>query len=163
MKTFLYSLSAVALFACTSKTTVTTDIETSKKQLLSVDSAFSAMSEQKGMAVAFLSYADSNVVELNDGEYPTMGIRALADRLRNTENSKFVISWRPAKCEVAQSGELGYTFGMWRIDMALPNGSDTVTFGNYVSVWKKNASGDWKFVLDAGTSAPGPGIGEQLP
>lgn len=155
-KLFLFT-TLISAIACTPKeeTVATSD---AKQSLLATDSAFSSLSEKKGMAVAFLTYADSNVVEMNANEHPTVGIAAMADRFRATDNSKFLITWHPLKCEVAKSGDLGYTFGDWRIDQALPDGRDTILFGNYVSVWKKNAEGEWRYVLDAGNATPGPTI-----
>lgn len=148
---------AIVLAACSSPN-AEVDLVKARQELLSADSAFSAMSADKGMAVAFLYYADSNVVELNEGEPATLGLSALANRFRLADNSKFLITWKTLKCEVAESGDFGYTFGDWRIDQALPSGGDTVLYGNYVSIWKKQADGNWKYVLDGGTSTPGPTV-----
>ncbi|MES2628351.1 MAG: hypothetical protein V4616_05230 [Bacteroidota bacterium] len=153
MKLLIILVMAVGAVACSTESAV--DVAKVKQEVLSVDSAFSAMSEDKGMSKAFLYYADTNVVELNNGEYPTIGIVAMSNRFRRLDNSKFVMRWKAAKCEVASSGDLAYTFGEWRIDQALPNGADTTLYGNYVSIWKKNDRAQWKLVLDAGTSTPG--------
>ncbi len=153
MKRILFA-GLVLLVAC--QTAPKVDPVAEKNAVLATDSAFSAMSENKGMAAAFLYYADSNVVELNTDEYPTVGLSAMAQRLSGADNSRFSFSWKPLKCEVAASGDLAYTFGDWTIHQAMSNDVDTVLYGNYVSVWKKQSNGNWKYVLDAGTSSPGP-------
>jgi ketosteroid isomerase-like protein len=50
---------------------------------------------------------------------------------------------------------MGYTTGPWefRPDAAAEK---AVAFGNYVTVWKRQADGGWKFVVDLGISNPQP-------
>jgi ketosteroid isomerase-like protein len=35
-------------------------------------------------------------------------------------------------------------------------GTDTTLFGNYITVWKKQSDGSWKYVSDAGSNTPDP-------
>ncbi len=119
--------------------------------LIETDLAFSALSSEKGMAEAFLAYADSAVVKLQDQQFPAWGIEELKNSFQDVDDSKFVLTWEPLKAEIAASGDLGYTMGNWTL---VTTGGNT-RYGNYVSVWKKQADGKWKFVLDAGTSTPG--------
>jgi ketosteroid isomerase-like protein len=39
-----------------------------------------------------------------------------------------------------------------------PNSKDTVIYGTYTSIWKKEKNGKWKFVLDTGNE----GIGDYI-
>ena len=64
------------------------------------------------------------------------------------------MQWKPKGGTIAQSGELGYTYGLYVLK---PAGKDTTLYGTYVSIWKKQTDGSWKFVLDSGNE----GIGEQ--
>ena len=63
------------------------------------------------------------------------------------------LSWEPVFAEVSQSGELGYTTGPWEIRQ---NGTDDkpAASGQYVSLWKKQADGVWKVLVDLGISHP---------
>ncbi len=47
--------------------------------------------------------------------------------------------------------DLGYTYGYYTMTFK-EDGS--TQHGNYVSIWKKQAGGDWKFVLDTGNEGP---------
>ncbi len=127
-------------------------------EVISTDSAFSAMSDMQGMSKAFAAYADTQVIELSEGNYPIQGLQALKEHYKAADNSRFSLTWKPLKCEVSSSGDLAYTFGDYYLHQALPNDADTVLYGNYVSIWKKQADGSWKFVLDGGNSTPGPTI-----
>lgn len=36
------------------------------------------------------------------------------------------------------------------------NGEESMSWGKYVNVWKKNADGEWKVVADIGNDSPPP-------
>jgi ketosteroid isomerase-like protein len=58
------------------------------------------------------------------------------------------ISWQPTRAEVARSGELGYTTGTYQMTFKDPAGKTISDKGKYVTVWKKQADGSWKVLLD---------------
>ena len=141
-------LIALALIAC--------ERETDSRELINevkeADLAFSKMSEEQGMAKAFIEYADESVIKLNNKHYATIGKGDLIKALTSEEfNGK--LTWEPLTARADQN--LGYTFGDWKMELKM-NERDTVLFGNYVTVWRKQKDGQWKFVLDGGNPTPGP-------
>lgn len=124
-----------------------------KMKMMEADRAFSQLSEEKGMKNAFLEYIDSNGVLLRPNQMPLMGADAI-DFLIRQNDSSFTLKWEPRNGIVARSGELGYTYGVYSLHS---NDKDTTYYGNYVSIWKKQLDGSWKFVLDSGNE----GIGEE--
>ena len=69
-----------------------------------------------------------------------------------TDGSLF-LKWHPTQVEVASSGDLGYSIGEYeRIGKNAAGNPETAT-GNYVSIWRRQADGKWKVVLDIGTPA----------
>jgi ketosteroid isomerase-like protein len=61
------------------------------------------------------------------------------------------------KADISSSGDLGYTFGNWQIFVkGGPTSKDTTIYGNYISIWKKQADGSWKYELDGGNVTPKP-------
>jgi uncharacterized protein (TIGR02246 family) len=59
------------------------------------------------------------------------------------------ISWRPAKIEVARSGELAYLYGSYTMSFDGEKGKPRVTDeGKILEVWKKQADGSWKCIVD---------------
>jgi ketosteroid isomerase-like protein len=129
--------------------------EKEKLVLLDADRAFSKMSEEKGMKTAFMDYIDSNGVLLRPGYLPIVGADAV-DFLSQLPENEYTMKWEPAGGDIAKSGEMGYTYGTFKIT---PNTKDTVVYGTYVSVWKKQADGSWKLVLDSGNE----GVGQEEP
>lgn len=114
------------------------------------------MAMNDGFSKALLQYADADFVKLNNGVEPLIGREKYAKFVESNGTTK-LISWRPYKVEVAASGELGYTWGYWEYD------GDSVQYGNYFTVWKKQADGNWKMLLDGGNDTPKPADESRLP
>jgi ketosteroid isomerase-like protein len=115
-------------------------------ELLNADRAFSAMSEEKGLRNAFLEFIDNNGVLLRPGSLPLAGGNAM-DFITQSNDSSFTMTWEPKNATVSSSGDLGYTYGVYSVK---PTGEDTVIYGSYVTIWKRQPNGKWKFVLQSG-------------
>jgi ketosteroid isomerase-like protein len=122
-----------------------------KLEMMNTDREFSKMSEEKGMKNAFIEYLDSNGVLLRSNRLPIAGADAI-DYLLQQNDTDYILTWEPRDGTVAQSGELGYTYGIYAIR---PSKKDTVIYGSYVSIWKKEKDGTWKYVLDSGNEGIG--------
>ena len=71
------------------------------------------------------------------------------------------VSWKVSKVEVAKSGELGYLYGTYSLSIQDPKGGPPVRdTGKLVEIWKKQADGKWKCIVDTYNSdlpaAPAP-------
>lgn len=128
------------------------NIENYRQELMDVDLAFSALSLDSGMNVAFETYCAEDGLLLRQGSMPLVGVGAIADTLAKTDDSKFELSWKPLDGRVASSGDLGYTYGIFTMSL---KEMDMTRKGTYVSIWIKE-DGEWKFVLDTGNE----GLGE---
>ena len=128
-----------------------------KMEMMEADRAFSKLSQEKGMKAAFIEYLDSNGVLLRPGHLPIAGADAV-DFLIRQNDSDFTMSWEPKNGFIARSGELGYTYGIYALR---PSAKDTVIYGTYVSIWKKEKGGSWKYVLDTGNEGLGETTAEQ--
>ncbi len=61
------------------------------------------------------------------------------------------LTWQPTFVDVAASGDLGYTIGTYEQKGKDAQGKPTAANGHYVTIWKKQADGNWKAALDIGT------------
>ena len=127
--------------------------EKDKIALINADNAFSNLSGEKGMKNAFLEYIDSNGVLLRPNVIPIAGADAV-DYIIGLKDEGYTMTWKPNNAVVAVSGELGYTYGSYILQ---PASKDTVFYGTYVSIWKKQDDGKWKFILQSGNE----GLGEE--
>ncbi|MEO7263557.1 MAG: DUF4440 domain-containing protein [Ferruginibacter sp.] len=151
-KIFLFVIVIILISCTTKKQAAPENIYTEKIALMDADRAFSTLSEVKGMRNAFMEYMDSNAVLLRPDHLPIIGARAV-EYLLEQNDSGYTLKWQPHNAMVSRSADLGYTFGIWALQ---PKGQDTVLYGTYVSIWKKQQNGVWKYVLDAGND----GLGE---
>lgn len=124
-----------------------------RKEILSTDRAFSAMSADQGMKAAFLHYAAPDMVKLQEGRFPVIGKEALQRDFAAVTDTMFRLTWRPVKAEVSKSCDLGYTFGNYELYDFSREG---IRYGNYFTVWRKEKDGTWRWVLDGGNSTPRP-------
>lgn len=67
-----------------------------------------------------------------------------------TDPSMF-LKWQPDEVHVSASGDLGYSIGTYERMSKDPSGRPTAATGTYVSIWRKQADGRWRAVLDIGT------------
>jgi ketosteroid isomerase-like protein len=119
--------------------------EKDKIELMNADNSFSNLSAEKGMKNAFLEYIDSNGVLLRPNVIPIAGADAV-DYIIGLKDEGYTMTWKPNDATVAVSGELGYTYGTYLLQ---PSTKDTVFYGTYVSIWKKQDDGKWKFILQS--------------
>lgn len=129
------------------------DKERLKMEVVEADRNFNKRAQEKGIAEAFLYYADEKVIKPTPGQYPIVGKFALLEFYKNNPPD-YKLTWEPLRAEA--SGTLGYTFGSYTLTVKTTMGTDTTLYGNYVSVWRKKNDGSWRYVIDAGNDTPGP-------
>ena len=64
--------------------------------------------------------------------------------------------WTPVGADISAFGDLGYTYGTFEFRSKGKDGKAVVDYGKYTSIWKKQADGSWKVVLDMGNASPAP-------
>ena len=131
------------------------------KELIEVDLEFARKSVSKGSHAAFLEYIDDSCVLLRPNRMPVVG-RAKIEEMFSSPDTSFSLNWNPSFAEVSESGDLGYTYGIYTIQMDSPEGSVVTKEGTYVTIWKKDKSGDWKFVMDTGNLGLGKKNGNSI-
>ena len=128
-------------------------------ELLEVDREFARLSIEKGANASFLEYIDESCVLLRSNRYPVIG-RENIEKMFSSPDTSFTLNWDPLFAEISKSGDLGYTYGIYRVEMDSPEGNLVTKEGTYVTIWKKDKNGDWKFVLDTGNQGLGKKNGE---
>ena len=119
----------------------------SAEVLLETDRMFSQTSEEKGMQRAFLEFADDSAVLLRKNSMPLVGRHAMEELFKGYPDTGYILTWEPLAGDISRSGDLGYTYGIYTLTITK---DESTGKGKYVSVWKKQSDGSWKWVLDAG-------------
>lgn len=130
--------------------------QTDVNEILEADKAFSAMCLEKGMGEAFIAFAADDAIKLQPRQNTIMNKQELiASFKQDPENAALKFGWEPLKADV--SGDIGYTFGLCKIVLPADstNNSKNMYF-NYVTVWKKQKDGSWKYQADGGNPVPTP-------
>lgn len=129
-----------------------TDLEQLKRDLMIVDRSFSQFSVEKGTVAAFHHFmADSGLVLPRDGQPRSRAQYAELLALVAEKSRASTLTWEPLLADVAASGDLGYTHGRYQLTFA--DSTQPPLYGYYVTIWKKQADGQWRFVFDAGNQA----------
>jgi hypothetical protein len=149
MKNLLISVAAMLLFSCGQFA----DTESLKQELINTDLAFSKLSVEKGKNFAFSTYIHEKGILIRPNGLPYVGKSVLDSLQKLRPDTAYTLKWKPLFADAAQSGEMGYTHGVWHLST-----KDTSLMGTYFTVWKKDENGNWKFILDGGND----GLGEDM-
>lgn len=133
------------LTACYKKKEIK-DTTEQKAEMIAAEISFSEMSKEKGTRAALMQFIDTNGVLLRPNSFPLVGADAI-DFISQSNDTAYTMIWQPKGGNIAASGELGYTFGVYSV---LPKNKDAAMHGTYVNIWKKQADGSWKLLLDSG-------------
>src|SRR5208337_1946474 len=72
----------------------------------------------------------------------------------NWSPKDYELTWTPTDAMMGPSGNMGYTWGHFEGRSKDANGNPVLTSGRYITMWRKQADGTWKVVLDAGANEP---------
>lgn len=149
MRRCLFRLLPVLLFASavTAQKTATVSIAPDLRSLIATEKAFASTAAEKGTKSAFLSYLADDGIIFN----PTEVNGKLS--WKNRPESPALLAWNPVWADVSSDGKLGYTTGGWEYR---PKGKTDKpsAFGEYVTIWQRQADGEFRAVLDIGISHP---------
>ena len=124
------------------------NLESERAALIDLERQFLKTSESLGIVESYLRYFGREARLHRDGLLP-MTERAPIRSYLSSQISK--LSWTPIKSDVAESDDLGYTYGSYELKFAGPNKTEK---GYYVRVWKRDDRGNWKLVLDTFSPIP---------
>jgi ketosteroid isomerase-like protein len=123
------------------------------EQVRAADTAFSALAQRVGTGRAFGDFAAENAqIFSTPGEFIT-GPNAISDSF-GPSGSSGVLAWHPVAGGVAQSGDLGFTVGNAVFTGQREDGGPLLLYSKYLTVWKKQRDGTWRYVVDGGSSRP---------
>ena len=117
-----------------------------RHEVMQADSAFAALSVTSGAKTAFLFYAAENAVSFGGGAQLTEGREAIGAGFDGFPAGA-VLEWWPVAAQIAPSGDLGCTVGEAKI-------SSLNHYSKYLTIWRRQPGGAWKFVADGGNVRP---------
>jgi len=133
-----------------------TTVKPGKILLFELEAKFARDVAARGGA-GFADWFADDGVAMGNGSQPQIGKVAIA-KSANWSPKDYQLTWTPTDAVLGPSGDMGYTWGHYEGRAKDAHGNPVVTSGRYITVWRKQADGSWKVVLDAGandTSATG--------
>ncbi len=114
--------------------------QSARGAVVTAEQAFATQAARTGTAAAYLANSAASALVAEGGQWtsPPQGWKARPVRTGSR------LKWYPVLADGAQSGELGYTTGPW----TLLQNDRPQSAGEYVTVWRKQPDGKWKFVID---------------
>jgi ketosteroid isomerase-like protein len=128
--------------------------QTVLESMVATELAFAKMAKEQGTRQAFSAFIADDGILFRPG--PVKGKEWLAKNPAPVSDKHPLLSWYPAVADISLAGDMGYTSGPWEFRPDV-NDAKAVAFGNFLTVWKKQADGSWKFAIDLGISGPQPG------
>jgi ketosteroid isomerase-like protein len=143
-------LTSLALAAATALAAVIAadTVPISLLKLADTERAFAKQAADTTLHAAFLEYFADESMNFNPDPGPAR------QRLRQQPDAfpkELRMKWEPRVGDIAASGDLGYLTGP--VESTRPG--QPLRYGNYFSVWKKQANGTYRVILDFGSAQPG--------
>ena len=139
-------------FLLLTATVFATDRAALIQEIKQTERDFCVLVVKDGGAVAFPAFMAEPAI-LGGQVMPTRAIAAT--RLPNRPRRPGVsLHWEPIEADVSASGDFGFAWGRsWVAGLTAPDGKPVEREGLTFTVWRKQADGSWKFLLDAGGAA----------
>lgn len=135
MRTLLLSL--VLLAACSAPADTAPDAS----PVIAAERAFAAEAAQTGWVEAFLNHSSPEAIVL--AAQPENAHQSLAS-IDPANRGDTSLTWGPDFAGISRAGDFGFTTG--------PYNGDGQAFGQYFTVWRRQADGSWKWIYDGGTN-----------
>jgi ketosteroid isomerase-like protein len=124
-------------------------------EAFAADSAFSDQSGREGMGIAFGAWAAPDAV-IPSGPGGFFGHDAIKSGYAPFTREKVDLRWEPRLGAAASSGDMAYTVGRAVSVSPGPDGKPATSYVKYLSVWRRQPDGEWRYVADSGNGNPGP-------
>ncbi len=136
----------LSLGGCTSTPQV--NIAADEKAIRALEAEFAQAVAAKDLEKGLSFYAEDAAM-LDQNEPIAVGkpaIRASWTRMLAMPN--LALTWAVDKVDVAKGGDLAYDYGNYSMSYTDPSRKKVSDRGKYATIWKKQADGNWKVVLD---------------
>lgn len=149
--THVAHFSLLALLACAP---AKPDLEAEKAALLQTSRDWAA-SVATGDVDRMLSFWSDDAVVLPPDRPAVVGkeaIRAFVTGMLSIPG--FTITWEPEHATISPSGDIGYLIERNSASFTDSTGARVTQLGKAVTVWRKDAEGQWKCVVDTWNNVP---------
>lgn len=118
--------------------------DSSLSAMVAAERAFAQHSVRLGTQSAFMTFMAENGVL-----FRPRAVRAVMYLRARPMPADLALIWEPVFADMSAAGDFGYTTGPW-IGSSRTRTDVEPTFGEYVTIWRRQPDGSWKAEVDAG-------------
>ena len=134
------------------------DPQTEAQKLMQASRDWAAAVARGDMNTA-VSYWTDDAIMLPPDQGALIGKQAIIAYVGASANVPgFSITWEPERAVVSASGDLGYIIENNTITFTDSAGVKRTQHGKVDTVWRKQADGSWKNVIDSWSNSPSPRV-----
>jgi len=122
-----------------------------KAEVAAMEDAFCAMAKEKGINAAFSYYAAPDVAFIDTDPRKYRGPAAVQQRI-GPDTPGVSLTWSAMFTDVSDDGTLGYNYGRYQLRSPGADGQERVREGFFLTIWKRQPDGSWKYVMDNGAA-----------
>ena len=120
-----------------------------KAEVAGMEDGFCAMAKEKGLRAAFEYFAAPNVAFVDTDPRKFRGLAAVRERI-GPDQPGVSLTWSAIFTDVSDDGTLGYNWGRYEWRGAGTDGQPVIRGGFFLTIWKRQPDGTWRYVMDNG-------------
>jgi ketosteroid isomerase-like protein len=128
------------------KSNASKDAGTLKEELMTVEAGFVKMINEKGFKEGLMVYGTPDAILMRDGSPAIHGLDSIKIAFKK-DPGKLQLDMQTELADISYGGDMGYTFGIWKLNTKDDMGLPKVVDGSYVTIWRLQADNSWKYVL----------------
>ena len=125
--------------------------EALKAEVAKMEDAFCAMAKDRGILAAFEYFAAPDVAFVDTDPSKLRGLAAVRERM-GPDQPGVSVNWSAMFTDVSDDGTLGYNWGRYEWRSPGPDGKERVRTGFFLTIWKRQPDGTWRYVMDNGAA-----------
>jgi len=131
------------------------DQQAEEAYIRKTDSTWAAMAKENADVNKVISYWSDDAVVLMPGQAAVKGKEELKKMVENSKNIPgFSISWTSSDIHFSPDGKMAYMSGENLMTMNDSTGKKISIPGRGYTIWRKEADGNWKCVVDIWNNPP---------
>jgi uncharacterized protein (TIGR02246 family) len=148
---------ALAVLVLSSCSVSQSDVSEATNELRSLDAKLERAVNAKDAGAIAAFYSDDAIL-MPAAEPVVRGKAAIAEEWKHIlAIPAFENESKLGGVEVARAGDLAYTYGSYRSQLMSEDGELVLEPGKWLTIWKKQADGDWRIAVDTyNTDIPPP-------
>ena len=131
------------------------DLKAEEAAIMKTDSTWSAIAKESKDVEKIVSYWSDDAVVLAPGQPAVTGKEALRKFIEDSRQIPgFSITWKSSDVHFSPDGKMAYMSGENLMTMDDSTGKKMTIPGRGYTIWRKEADGNWKCVVDIWNNPP---------